>query len=85
MPSYSFDVQVKLILVLVALHTFIRYRANSVEDTIFAEADSENEARNHQQSQQQGCENQSGSTSREAAPTEDRNMAELREKMATEM
>ena len=47
LPFYSFHVQVKLILVLVALHNFIRYQANGVEDAIYAEADAGNEARNH--------------------------------------
>jgi len=45
----------------------------------------QNDERNYKRSQQVGCGNQSGSVSREAAQTEDRNMAELPEKMATKM
>ena len=84
-PSYSFDVQVKLILLLVALDDFTRYRANGLEDAKYAEADADNKARNLEQSQHQGCGNQVRTTSRETAPTEDRNRAELQEKIASEM
>ena len=38
-PQYSFDIQGKLILVLCALHNFIRILANGREDTFYVEAD----------------------------------------------
>jgi len=86
MPSYSFNVQVKLILVLVALHNFIHYRAHRVENAIYMEADAEHEARSQQQQiEQSGGGNQSGGMREELAQREDRSMVELGERMATEM
>jgi len=86
MPSYSFNVQVKLILVLVALHNFIRYRAHGIEDAIYAEADAEYEARSQQQQiERSGGGNHEGGMRGELAQREDRSMVELRERMATEM
>ena len=68
MLPYSFNVHVKLILVLVALHNIIHYRAHGVEDAIYMEADAEYEARSQrQQTEWSGGGNHGGGIRRELA------------------